>query len=108
MVDLSFLEISYSTKYKYPKYFPKLTNAAIHTKPITSWGTLVAVPANYIGFTMTLTSHFTALTTEGALRITMAGCKQSQDNTIHILKVKRSNCVWLQHSQSTYAGHHHE
>lgn len=84
MVDLSFLDKLQYKISKYPKYFPKLTNAAIHSKPITSWGTLVAVLADYIGFTMTLASHFTALTTEGALRITMAGCKQSQDNTIHL------------------------
>lgn len=67
-------------------YFIKLTNTAIHSKPITSWGTLVAVLTNYIGFAVALASHFIALTTEGALRITMAGWKQSGDNTISLYK----------------------
>lgn len=55
------------------------TNAAMGSKTICSWCTLVTMTTNYIGFTLTLTSDLFTLNTQWALRITVTSYKGKMD-----------------------------
>lgn len=46
-------------------------STTIHSKAVGSWGTLVTVLTNDIGFTSTLASNLFTVTTEGTLRIAL-------------------------------------
>lgn len=62
----------------------RLTSAAAHTEAVGPRGTLVTAPANHVGFTTALTSHYVTLTAEGALRVTLTGwIQQIWINGIH-------------------------